>query len=649
DLAQVFFEFVGLDRLTSVHSWGATDPPTMMHYPTTTAVGGRADRPGTGRGTPEAHGPVGSVIDVEQSIPACFEQWAGLHPCRPALAPSTWQPTYGALNATANRLAHHLLSRGGARGDCVALLLRHDTPLIAAALAVLKAGRIVVVLNPTDPPVRLGQVLEHADPEVIVTDGANHQLAAQIASGRYGVVCFEEYAAGAEPTHHPAVPGAPGDVAFLVYTSGSTGRPKGVMHTHRTLLHNVRKLSLGMDLRTEDRILLLASLSGIHGVNTTWCALLHGATLCPFPVMDKGVTGLAEWMMAQRITVYASSASVFRHFVRTLDDGVRFPDVRLVRLASEPATSTDFAAFRAHFTDACILFHAPSSTETSITTYCRMTRNDYIAAGRLLMGTPADGMEILLLDEQGREVSAGHTGEIIVRSRYLSPGYWRDAALTAARFSGGTGATDVRVFRSGDLGRRTADGALMYIGRTDAQVKIRGYRIDVSEIEDALAGQSAVEGAVVCLHTAADDEAQLVAYMVVRPGQTCTADTLRQALRGVLPGYMIPAGFVFLECFPLTPHGKIDREQLRQISPPAWEPLAAEGPATDTEALLMGVWSEVFGQSVMERQADFFDLGGDSLRAAVVAARVYAVHNIDLDLRAFAEHPTLAGLASVID
>src|SRR5262249_19066103 len=174
------------------------------------------------------------------------------------------------------------------------------------------------------------------------------------------------------------------------------------------------------------------------------------------------------------------------------------------------------------------LFHALSTSETSIMAYCRLTPHDCIAAGRLAMDTPAEDMEILLLDEQGCEVPAGHTGEIVVRSRYLSPGYWRDAALTAARFSE---ATDVRVFRSGDLGRRTADGALMYIGRMGAQVKIRGYRVDVAEIEDALAGQSAVEGAAVCLRAAADGETHLAAYVVLRLGQTCTASTLRQALR----------------------------------------------------------------------------------------------------------------------
>src|SRR5262249_57380158 len=136
--------------------------------------------PSTGGGIPEAHDSAGSAIDVEQSIPACFEQWAGLHPGRTALAPGAWQPTYGDLNAAANRLAHRLLAQGGARGDRVALLLRHDTPLIAAALAVLKVGRAVVVLKPTDPPVHLRQGPEDAASVVIVPDLVNCQPAGQL-------------------------------------------------------------------------------------------------------------------------------------------------------------------------------------------------------------------------------------------------------------------------------------------------------------------------------------------------------------------------------------------------------------------------------------------------------------------------------------
>ena len=615
-------------------------------------------------------------LDAEQSIPACFEQIATFHDSRSAIGSGAWQPACGELNTAANFLARALVSRGGMPGDRVAILMRHDGPQIAAVLATLKAARVVVVLNPTDPPARLRQVLDDAEPSLLVTDLPNRAIAEQIVKPNCAVVFFEENSSGAEGVEPglgapasrrrvdqdlaggtPALPGAdanlnlkisPGDPAFLIYTSGSTGRPKGVVQTHRTILHNAFRLTRGMKLSAEDRIILLASLSGGQGVATTWCALLNGAALCPFPAMEKGVTGLAEWLRLRRITVYVSSASLFRHFLRTLDGGGHFAEVRLVRLGAESGTAEDFAAFQRYFREDCVLLHSLSSSETGNISQFLLTQHDRVSTGRLPLGIPVEGMEILLLDDEGREVPAGETGEIVVKSRYLSPGYWHNDSLTAQKFSE-TGQEGLRIFRTGDLGRRNADGLLMHVGRKDAQVKIRGYRIELSEIEDALARLPEVEKAVVCARATSDQDAQLIAYAIRRHGQTCTADTLRHALRATLPGYMTPAGFVFLENFPLTPHGKIDREALEKIDLHIPERALLENPSTETEVLLAGTWKQIFKSDFIARQDNFFDLGGDSLGAAVVAARVYGALEVELPLRAFADHPTLAELSGVID
>jgi amino acid adenylation domain-containing protein len=583
--------------------------------------------------------------DLKQSIVTRFERISALYPSRTALGSGAWQPTYAELNALANRLAHALLSHSGAPADRVAVLMRHDSPLFAAVLGVLKAGRIVVTLNPTDPPIRLAQVLKEAEPGLMVTDSSNNALAEQIAPHECKVIRLEEHSTG--PVHNPQILIAPDQTAFLIYTSGSTGRPKGVMRTHRNTLHNVLQLTRGMDLRDQDRIILLAALSGGQGTATTWCALLNSAALCPFPIMEKGVTGLADWMIDHRITVYVSAASVFRHFMRTIDDQTLFPAVRIVRLGSEPATPNDFANYRKHFADGSVLIHTLSSSETGNITQCRLTHIDHIADGPLPLGEPVDGVEILLLDEQGREVSTGETGEIAVRSRHLSPGYWRNESLTLERFSGGAGPNNLRVFRSGDLGRRTADGLFTFMGRKDARVKIHGYRIEISEIEDLLTRAPEVEKAVVCVRQTRNDDSQLAAYVVLRAGQKSTAEKLRNILRASLPRHMVPASFVFLESFPLTAHGKIDREKLRQINPPAPEP--TEKPVTESEILLAKIWSEIFGRDLIGRHDHFFDLGGDSLSAAVTAAKVHSVLQVALDLRVFTDHPTLADLAGVID
>jgi amino acid adenylation domain-containing protein len=627
---QVFFEFVGLDRLSSSEANNQR---------------GRGQTPDKQKAKTSGQGFAAS-LDAEQSIPACFERIAGLHGARVAISSGAWEPVYSELNAAANVLARALVSRGGAPGDRVAILMRHDGPQIAAVLAALKAGRVVVVLNPTDPPARLKQVLDDAEPGFIVTDLSNRALAGEIAGANRVVVSFGENSSGADGDSNFKI--APGDPAFLVYTSGSTGRPKGVVQTHRNILHNALRLTRGMKLRAEDRIILLASLSGAQGVATMWCALLNGAALCPFPAMEKGVTGLAGWMVAQEISVYVSSASLFRHFMRTLNDSEQLSKVRLVRLGAESSTSEDFAAFQRHFPGDCVLFHTLSSSETGFITQLSLTRGDRVSEGRLPVGRAAEGVEILLLDDEGREVRAGETGEIVVKSRYLSPGYWCNEALTAQKFSE-TGKEGVGIFHSGDLGRRNADGLLMHMGRKDAQVKIRGYRIELSEIEDALIRLPQVEKAIVSARTTPNEDAQLLAYVIRRDGRACTAETLRHALRAALPGYMTPAGFVFLEQFPLTPHGKIDREALRKIDPQILAPASSDHHETETETLLAGIWKQVFGRDAIAQSDNFFDLGGDSLSAAVVAARVYSALEVELPLRAFADPPTLAELSGVID
>jgi len=627
--SRVLFEFAGLDRFLS-----AADPPetkTVFDRETRFDAIAREEIP----------------VEAENSIPARFAQMVETHPSRPALGGGAWRPTYAELDAVTNRLANVLLSRGGNAGGRMALLMRHDAPLIAAALAVLKAGKAVVVLNPTDPPVRLKQILEDADPDSIVTDSSNKNLAGQIAQKNHGVIYFENEIS--RPAPNPGIKIAPTDIASLIYTSGSTGQPKGVVQTHRNIVHNVLRLSRGMNLTAEDRIILLGSPSGGQGMATTWCALLNGAALFPFPAAEKGVTGLADWIEENQITIFVTSVSIFRHFIQTLKDGEHFPTVRLVRFGSEPATADDFAAYRKYFAAGCVLLNSFSSTETGNITQHFFTPRDRVAPGRLPVGREAAGMGIRLLDEQGSEVRQGEIGEITVRSHFLSPGYWRNESLTAERFSAGGGPGDSRVFRTGDLGRRAADGSLMFAGRKDTRVKIHGYRIELSEIEEALAHQPEVAGAVVCPREALNNDLQLVAYVVLRPGGKCTAEILRRVLRSTLPGYMVPGHFVFLEKFPLTPHGKIDRRALPPPQPGTKSPLRGGAKTRDViEGKLARIWESVLGVSRVGRHDDFFDLGGTSLQSVEVLLHIEETFSVSLPPSALVEHSTIERLATVI-
>ena len=218
------------------------------------------------------------------------------------------------------------------------------------------------------------------------------------------------------PTYNPSLPMAP-ETAFLVYTSGTTGRPKGIMQTHAQRLHGVGIHTAAMGYTADDRIALFASLGTGQGSNMMFVALLNGSCLCPFPISVRGTTRLAAWVLDQEITVYSSSASIFRHFMKSLDQDVRFSLVRGVRLSSEAATSSDFALFQRHFPKQCKFVHMLSSSETAHLSVFSCTASDGVPAGRIGVGTPSNGNELMLLDENGHPVEPGEVGEIVVRPR----------------------------------------------------------------------------------------------------------------------------------------------------------------------------------------------------------------------------------------
>ena len=565
-----------------------------------------------------------------------------------ALVGEGWRPCYEELNATANRLAHAILARGGAAGDRVAILMQHDAPAIAAVVAVMKAGRIVVVLNPTHPPVRLHELIADFEPTLIMTDASLRDLAASISGPHCAVICFEDQI-GQGPDHNPTIAAPPEPVAALGYTSGSTGLPKAVMMTHRKLWRNVMIHTEAMQYCAADQIPLFGSMSAGQGMTMVLNALLNGATLYPFPVVVRGLTGLADWMTGHEISVFVSSASIFRSFMRTLDRDFVFSGVRAVRLASESATSDDFKLFQAHFRDDCWFVHTLSSTETPTFAWSRRRRHDEVPDGRLPIGAVAQGEEALILDTNDNPVAVGEVGEIVLRSRYLSAGYWRDPALTAQRFSADLDGLGTRLFRTGDLGRINAADMLECFGRRDDRVKIRGNRIELTEVEAALRRLRDIKGAVVEAIVRTNGEPRLVGFVALDSGNTWSSPELRLALRAALPDYMVPSDFMMLPELPLTPTGKVDREKLRQGYRRRRQNQPDQKWKTETESSLAAMWAEVFELSDIGRDEDFFVLGGDSLVAAVVAAAVHGTLGVQLDLVMFAEHPTLKALALVID
>ena len=584
---------------------------------------------------------------VAQCIPARFEQIARFYSERTAIGSGDWQPTFQELNASANRIAHHVLGLPGSHGDRLAILMRHDGPQIAAILGALKAGRVVAVMNPSDPESMLERLLADSEPRLIVADSTHRHLAEKLAGKSVGVMMTGD--ADRASVENPAISIAPTDLAFLIYTSGSTGLPKAVMQPHQNVVHNARRLAVGLELMPEDRTVLLGSTSGGQGLATLWSSLLSGGSICPFAVIERGIAGLPEWLDDRGITVWVSAASLFRHFVEVLPRSRRFSRVRVVRLGSEAVTSRDVAAWSRHFDARGVLMHTYSSSETGNVTQYRLTSESREHEGRLPVGPPVEGMELLLLDENGKEIESAGAGEIAVRSRFLSPGYWRRDALTAERFFESDGPAGTRLFRTGDLARRNEDGELVFDGRADSRVKVRGYRVELSAIEEEISKVYGVERALVRVRSAPSEDTRIAAYVIRRPHGQPTAESIRAALYETLPRYMVPTVFVFLDAFPLTPHGKVDGESLDSLEPKKDDPASTALPITQTEKKIAAAWESVIRSGAVARDANFFDLGGDSLLAAVVAARVHSEYGMEIDLRFFADHPKLSDFAAAIE
>ena len=511
-------------------------------------------------------------------------------------------------------------------------------------LGALKAGKIYVPLDPVHPAPRLADAIGDSSARLVLTAAAHAPLAQAVAGEAALLVAETLDESGADAA--PGLVVAPEAGAYVFYTSGSTGRPKGVLDTHRSVLHNVMRYTNTLHLAADDRLTLLQGPAFSGAVSSLFGALLNGAACFPFDVGREGADRIPAWLAAEGITVYHSVPALFR---QVAPHGAAFPALRLVRLEGDGASPRDLDLFQRHFTRDCVLVNGLGATECGLVRQFFFTPAHPLPEGVVPIGEAVEDMEIAVAGEDGRPVPSGTVGEITVRSRYLAAGYWRRPELTAERFSDVGTETGLRVYRTGDAGRRRADGMLEHLGRLDGLAKVRGQRVEVAEVEAALLTLPGVAEAAVTVREDTPGESRLVAYLVPRTAPLPTISALRRALAGLLPDYMVPSAFVTLARLPLNDNRKVDR---RALPPPgAARPAldtALVAPRTEEETILTDVWRAVLRLEEVGVEDDFFDLGGDSLLAAIVLARVLDTFRVEIALTDFAAGPTVAALGERI-
>ncbi|OZE38564.1 hypothetical protein CH256_06700 [Rhodococcus sp. 05-2254-6] len=576
---------------------------------------------------------------------ALFADQAERTPDAPALVFGDDTRTYAEFAASVERLARVLIARGVGPDSAVGLSIRRSFDLLVGMYAVAAAGGAYVPLDPDHPVDRLGYVLDIATPVLVLT--TTNDLP-QLPDGTATVLVDEldltDVPEGRITDADRLSALTEDDLAYVIFTSGSTGRPKGVAVSHRAIVANISWRQREYSMSAADVVLQKTPFTFDVSVWEFFWPLQIGATLViAEPEGHRAPAYLARVIGERGVSVTHFVPSMLSVYVAE-PTAVQADSLRMVFASGEALPARTVNAFHEISNAELHNLYGPTEAAVDVTYY----RTQQVEEASVPIGAAVDDTDLYVLDEGLRRSPRGVEGELYLAGVQLARGYLGRTDLTADRFVADPfGEPGDRMYRTGDLVRRRGDGLIEYIGRTDFQVKLRGLRIELGEIESALLAEPEVTQAAVLLHSSEQSEQQLVGY-VVSTDPDLDHDGLADAVRRRMPEYMVPSVFVVLDEFPLNASGKLDRKALPA---PDFASLAREyrAPSTETESALVAIFETVLGLDRIGVDDDFFVLGGNSLNATRVIARVNAELGTAVDVRSFFDAPTVAELAAAVD
>jgi amino acid adenylation domain-containing protein len=588
-------------------------------------------------------GPAAATATAERVVDR-IAQVARATPDAIAIVCRGQEVAYRELDSGAARVAAQLSRYVRSTGQRVAVMSDDPMLCVMAFLGALKSGACYVPIDPTLPAVRRGWMLEASAPCAVLTDLPDMDLAASSAP----VLVLRDLLAAPLTTtlREPPRP-ALEDAAYVIFTSGSTGRPKGVVATHGNLEHQLAA-RLAAYAGPPGRMLVTHSFSFDAAVAGLYWTLATGGMLV---LLDP----------SERADPLAIRSLIRRYAVTTLDivpplyaellasDRDRdLETLETVIVGGEECSGALVRAHRGHLPEARLWNEYGPTEATVFATLAEVSRVD--AGHPVPIGTPITSSSCYVLDSRGRLVPDGVSGELHLGGLGISPGYLGQEELSAERFLSDpfSSRPQARMFRTGDLARWSRDGQLHFLGRIDRQVKLRGYRVELAEIDIALRSLPGVANAV-SVTREGPMGAHVDAYVVLQPGSGASVHSLRQALRDVLPEFMIPRHLEPLAALPVGPSGKIDVGALPEPSGVSGlDSRDSQEPRTPTEQRLADLWRTVLEVDRVGMSDDFFDLGGESLLAVRMLALVRSAFGVEVPLARFARHATIGHLASLV-
>jgi amino acid adenylation domain-containing protein len=556
------------------------------------------------------------------------------HGDRTAVEDAQTRWSYAELDARATQIAAQLRAAGVGQGELVGICLERSVDLVAAVLAVWKAGGAYVPLDPEYPADRTAYVLSDSGARCVVSSStlrAGLPAHVAIVSVDDGLVVTPAVTPDARTPSRVAESG----LAYVIYTSGSTGQPKGVAIPHAALINFCSGMVDRPGFLESDSILAVTTLSFDISLLELVLPLTVGARIVVASANDaRDPDRLVALLATHRPSVMQATPATWRALLDAGWSGAR--DMRA--LCGGEALPRDLAQRLAPVVQELWNMYGP--TETTVWSTCgRISPDDQ----RTTVGRPIANTSVHILDEHGQLVPIGVAGEAYIGGLGVAAGYLHQPERTAERFVPSPLDPDQRVYRTGDRMRWWPDGQLEHLGRLDRQVKIRGFRIEPGEIETVLMRHADVRVAVVDVRPGPNGAPRLIAYVITHTGESLPLEEMRAHLRRSLPEYMVPAVVMTLPDLPYTPNGKIDRNAL----PEPGELSTArthEPPQSDVERVLARMWKDLIHVDAIGRLDDFFELGGDSLLAMRVVARIRRDFQVDIPVRLIFENPTIERL-----
>nr|GLK41572.1 hypothetical protein GCM10017611_84480 [Rhodococcus wratislaviensis] len=586
--------------------------------------------------------------DTERALPETtladmFAHAAAENPDVTALVFEGESLTYADFSTRVNRLARHLVGRGVGPETVVGLAIPRSVELLVGMYAIAAAGGAYLPIDPDHPAERTAYVLESAQPVCVL---ATRAVVGGLPGGVDYLLLDELDLGGIDPApltdSERIAPLRPENAAYVIYTSGSTGRPKGVAIAHRAIANQLRWKQSEYPLTAEDSVLLKTAATFDLSVWEFWWALTAGARLVvATPDGHRDPSYLAALVAEQQVSTVHFVPSLLSAFVAVAEPA-QLVSLTRVLCIGEALPAATMLRFRDVSNAEIFNLYGPTEAAVSVTHYrCGDERDGSVPIGR-----PEWNTQTYVLDSRLHPVPTGVTGELYLAGEQLARGYFGRHDLTAERFVANPfGDAGHRMYRTGDLVRWNRDGNLDYVGRSDFQVKVRGFRIELGEIERALVAHPSVAQAVVVVHHDRHTGDRLVGYVVPEQGNSVDdTDVLTFAGRSV-PGYMVPSALIALDALPLNINGKLDRKALPE---PEFGGDADhyKGPRTPVEEIVAGVFADVLGHERVSVDTSFFDLGGNSLVATRVVARVNAALDTSIGVRELFEAPTVIALSA---